>query len=110
MKMAVEKQSNLAHTVSVVKVTTAYHTGTISYVCATLVKGKSCMGGCPIPEETIQIDAGFFTAGVVLQWYGAEMKVVRCAPIVKYMKGWSRGQVIAYIHKRGWKTVKKEEK
>jgi hypothetical protein len=40
-----------------------------------------------------------FTAGIVL-W---DDKVIEVAPIVKYMKKWSRAQVRDYCARRGWK-------
>ena len=39
-----------------------------------------------------------FTAGIVL-W---DDKVVEAAPIVKYMKGWTRDRVRAYCKERGF--------
>lgn len=45
------------------------------------------------------IDAGYFYAGVVAE----NGKVVRAAPIVKYMRGWTTDQVVAYARKKRWK-------
>lgn len=47
----------------------------------------------------IQIDAGYFCAGIVL----SKGIVTVSAPIVKYMLGWSRQMVINYCIKKRWK-------
>jgi hypothetical protein len=47
----------------------------------------------------IRIDSGYFVAGVVLE--GAY--VVRAAPIVKYMMGWTKERVVSYSHRKKWK-------
>ncbi len=47
----------------------------------------------------IRIDSGYFIAGVIFNNQGV---VVRAAPIVKYMKGWSKDSVIAYATRKGW--------
>lgn len=46
----------------------------------------------------IRIVAPHFVAGVVL----SRGKVSRSAPILKYMTGWTRGQVIGYCAKKHW--------
>jgi hypothetical protein len=51
-------------------------------------------------EITIRITAPWFVAGVVIE----EGKVVRAAPIVKYMVGWPKASVIKYSRGRGWLT------
>ena len=51
-----------------------------------------------------QITADHFTAGIVLR----RDRVVECADIVRYMKGWSRDKVRDYCREKGWRvgTVK----
>lgn len=53
----------------------------------------------------IRILAPHFTAGVVFATgaVGIEM-VVRVPPIVKYMKGWSRAEVLDYCARKRWKV------
>ena len=53
----------------------------------------------------VQIKADHMTAGVVLEqdvqsgrWYGAS-----AAPILKYMVGWSLGDITKYAIEKGWK-------
>jgi hypothetical protein len=48
----------------------------------------------------IHITSNWFCCGVVLQ-HG---RVVRVAPIVSYMKLWSRQLVLDYCASRGWKV------
>jgi hypothetical protein len=50
-------------------------------------------------ETLAVIDAPHFYAGVVL-WND---KVVEAAPIVKYMRKWSRDRVRVYCQQKGWK-------
>jgi hypothetical protein len=50
-------------------------------------------------EILAQILAPHFSAGVVL-W---DDKVVETAPIVRYMRGWSRERVRNYCKKKDWK-------
>lgn len=50
-----------------------------------------------------QIQAKHFTAGLEVRKFDAE--VVFAAPIVKYMKGWSLGEVEVYCEKKGWKII-----
>lgn len=51
------------------------------------------------------IDAPHFYAGVVLD----DDVVTIAAPIVKYMRGWSRDKVREYCRAKGWKiSVVKE--
>lgn len=47
------------------------------------------------------IDAPHFYAGIVLE----DDVVVRAAPIVKYMRGWTRDKVRAYCQRKGWKVL-----
>ena len=46
----------------------------------------------------ISIDAPHFSAGVVLE----KDVVVRAAPIIGYMKGWTSVEVSRYAAKKGW--------
>jgi hypothetical protein len=50
---------------------------------------------------TIQIDASHMCCGVVLD----DDVVIWCAPIVKYMRGWSRARVLKYCRTKGWRTT-----
>lgn len=49
---------------------------------------------------TASIDAPHFCAGIVLH----DDRVVEAAPIVDYMKGWTRAQVKEYCAKKGWRA------
>ncbi len=51
-----------------------------------------------ITEILAQIGAPHFTAGIVL-W---QDRVVEAAPIVGFMKKWSRGRVRDYCAGKGW--------
>lgn len=53
-----------------------------------------------ITEILASIDAPHFCAGVVL-W---DDKVIEAAPIVRYMKGWTRARVRAYCGDKKWKV------
>lgn len=46
----------------------------------------------------IRIDAYYFCAGVVVE----DGFVVRAAPILKYMMGWSEGRVRSYVARKRW--------
>lgn len=48
----------------------------------------------------IIIDAPHFHAAVVID--DRTLRVVRAAPILRYMIGWDRQRVIAYAAKHGW--------
>lgn len=50
------------------------------------------------PARLIQITAPHMCAGLVL----VDDKVVRAAPILHYMFGWSIGGVTAYCNRKGW--------
>lgn len=52
-----------------------------------------------ITEMLVSIEAPHFTAGIVL-W---DDKVVEAAPIIRYMRKWSRGKVRDYCKARDWK-------
>ena len=47
-----------------------------------------------------QIKAPHFTAGIVL----TDDVVTEVAPIVKYMRGWSRASVRNYCDEKGWRV------
>jgi hypothetical protein len=51
-----------------------------------------------VTEILAQIRGDKFTAGIVL-W---DDTVIEAAPIVKYMKGWSRDRVRDYCKGKGW--------
>lgn len=57
-------------------------------------------------EMILQIKAPHFTAGVVLRAGRVGLVLVtEAAPIVKYMKGWSEGQVREYCARKKWKVT-----
>lgn len=47
----------------------------------------------------VTIDAPHFNAGIVAE----NGKVVRAAPIIRYMIGWTGVQVRDYCRKKGWR-------
>ena len=47
----------------------------------------------------IQITAEHFCAGVEIE----HNKVVRAAPIIKYMKGWYPDEIFDYCDRKGWR-------
>jgi hypothetical protein len=49
----------------------------------------------------IQITSKWFTAGVVFQ----NDRVVRAAPIISYMMGWTKERVLRYARIRKWHAV-----
>lgn len=51
-----------------------------------------------MPDQFLVIDAPFFYCGVILQ---AE-RAVRAAPIVRYLRHWSRTRIEQYCRQRGW--------
>ena len=51
-------------------------------------------------EMLAQIDAPHFCAGIVLR----DEHVVEAAPIVGYMKRWSRDRVREYCRRKGWRV------
>ncbi len=53
-----------------------------------------------ITEILASIDAPHFHAGVVL-W---DDKVIEAAPIVRYMRQWTRARVREYCRQKGWKV------
>ncbi len=53
-----------------------------------------------ITEVLAQIRAPHFTAGVVL-W---DDKVIEAAPIIRYMRKWSRDRVRDYCKSKDWKV------
>lgn len=46
----------------------------------------------------IRITTAYFVAAVVIR----DHRVVRCAPILQYMQGWSVEQVCEYCEKKHW--------
>jgi hypothetical protein len=54
-----------------------------------------------VTEILAAIDAKHFYAGIVLQ----DDRVVEAAPIVKYMKNWSRDRVRDYCKDKGWNVT-----
>lgn len=49
--------------------------------------------------QMIRIEAPHFVAAVVLDDFS---KVIRAAPIVRYMLGWHMTGVMGYCRKKGW--------
>lgn len=49
-------------------------------------------------ETLAQITSHYFCCGILLR----EDIVVDAAPIVGYMRGWTRGRVRAYVEKKRW--------
>lgn len=61
-------------------------------------------------NELIRIEAPHFVAGIEIDGatgrYDCDDKLVsihRCAPIVKYMKGWSTARIMRYCRVKRWK-------
>lgn len=54
-----------------------------------------------VTEMLASIDAPHFFAGIVL----LDDKVIEAAPIVGYMKKWTRARVRAYCDGKGWKVL-----
>jgi hypothetical protein len=50
----------------------------------------------------LHIDASRFYAAVILNQYG---RVIRAAPIVKYMLDWTEKRVRDYCASKGWKVM-----
>jgi hypothetical protein len=57
------------------------------------------------PERTLSVVAPHFTASVVLK----KDNVVRAAPILSYMIGWSSAKVDRYAASKGWMLADNEE-
>jgi hypothetical protein len=57
-----------------------------------------------VRESMIRIESPYFVAGVIVQGD----KVIRAAPIVKYMFGWTATKVVEYCKKKGWKYERYE--
>jgi hypothetical protein len=51
-------------------------------------------------ETLAQIDGKRFMAGIVLRGD----KVVEAAPILRYMRGWSRDRVREYCRSKNWRV------
>lgn len=56
----------------------------------------------PTTITLIRIVAPHFCAGILISTKNDV--VVRTAPILKYMRGWETGRVLAYAEKKGWKA------
>ena len=54
----------------------------------------------------ITIDAPHFCAAVVID--RASLRVIRAAPILRYMIGWDRRRVMAYAERLGWHAQARE--
>lgn len=54
----------------------------------------------PETEILAMIEAPHFFVGIVLR----NNRVIEAAPIVKYMKGWTRAQVRDYCVKKDWEV------
>ncbi len=52
-----------------------------------------------VTEQLLSIDAPHFYCGLVL----SNDRVVRAAPIVRYMVGWPRRRVEGYCRARNWR-------
>ena len=50
-------------------------------------------------SKLIRISSTYFVAGLILD----NGIVIKSAPIIKYMIGWSEDKVNSYIIKKGWK-------
>jgi hypothetical protein len=50
------------------------------------------------PEALVRVVAHHFVAGLV----AVDGRVVRAAPILRYMLGWDGARVAAYVQARGW--------
>ena len=47
----------------------------------------------------VRIEAPHFVAGIVMDWGRAR----RCAPVVKYMRGWTLAAVREYCARKLWR-------
>ncbi len=52
----------------------------------------------PVADMIIRIVAPRFVAGIIL----AHGRIIRCAPILRHMFGWTMSEVVTYCRKRGW--------
>ena len=50
----------------------------------------------------VHIDSNYFCCGIILK----NNVVVKTAPIVEYMRGWSLREVVAYCNYRKWRILK----
>lgn len=61
----------------------------------------------PLPaveqELVLRVEAPHLVAGVLLRKVKRAWVVVRAAPILKYMVGWTLAQVRKYVWGKGWK-------
>ena len=58
----------------------------------------------------IRIAAPYFVAGIILvpDLFGV-FSVVKAAPILRYMKGWSYSRVFAYCNQKNWEILELKE-
>jgi len=49
-------------------------------------------------RRLVQISSSYFTAGIILEG----KKVVKAAPILKYMLGWTLSRVLSYCKYKRW--------
>ncbi len=49
-------------------------------------------------DRLIRISAPHFVAGAVVR----DGRAARCAPILRYMAGWTVAQIEAYCRSKGW--------
>jgi hypothetical protein len=52
-------------------------------------------------ESLLAIDAPHFYCGVIL----CNDRVIRAAPIVRYMRGWTADRLRRYCQRRGWQVI-----
>jgi hypothetical protein len=55
------------------------------------------------PEWLLTIDAPHFNAGLLVR--ASDRVVVRAAPILHYMLGWTQLKVVEYASHRGWRVI-----
>ena len=53
----------------------------------------------PMKNNLLRIESSYFVAGAIMR----RSTCHSCAPIIKYMKGWSSKKIINYCIKKGWK-------
>ena len=59
----------------------------------------NCVSRSTTGEQLLFIDAPHFCCGIVL----VDDRVIRAAPIVRYLVGWHRHHVQRYGRARGWR-------
>jgi hypothetical protein len=53
----------------------------------------------------IRIDAPHFCAGIELDGDGPAARVIRAAPILRYMTGWPRARAVQVARRNGWAII-----